>query len=719
MTPCTPIGDHSAQTPADDGRTASIVGRRDFVKLTSTGLLVLFTADLGCATQQQAESQVGTRRPPLELNGYLHVGADGRVTCFVGKVELGQGVTTSLAQLVAEELDVPFESVDMILGDTDLCPTDDGTSGSTSIWYFGRQLRQAGAEARGLLLQLAAERLGVPETGLTVSDGIVSASAAGGKQVSYAQLVDGRRIEHQLQTRPGVKSPKAFKVMGKSVARRDALDKVTGRAKYSGDIVPPGGALHARLLRLPAFGASLTALDTSRAEAVPGVRVVRDRGIVAVLHEHRDEAEKALELVKAEFRRSEWPIDQDTIFDQLLKTARDAGTAAQAGQLQTGERLASEVIERTYFDCYRAHAPMEPHTAVAAVENGKITIWAGTQAPFPLKQEVMQALGWSADKVRVITPYVGGAFGGKLVSPQAVEAAHLAVLVGKPVRVTWSREEEFFLDTFQPAAIIKIRSGVDSAKKIVLWDYKVYCAGPRAAQPVYNIPHHRIAVAYAPHPFNIGSWRAPGAGSNVFARESQIDVMASRSGVDPVDFRQRNLTDQRMLRVLTTAAKKFGWTPKPGPSGRGYGVACSIDSETYVCMMAEVAVDKSTGQVTVKRMVCAQEMGVVVNPEGALQQIEGCITMGLGTLTEEVRFKGGDVLDRNFDTYELPRFSRLPQIEAVIVDAPEIPSTGGGEPGIPPVGAAIANAIFDAVGKRVYRMPMTPERVKKALATNG
>jgi nicotinate dehydrogenase subunit B len=714
MTPRNPLGNPSA-----DGRTAGPVGRRDFVKLTSTGLLVLFTADLGCATQQQAESQTMARKPPLELNGYLHVGADGRVTCFVGKVEMGQGVMTSLAQLVAEELDVPFESVDMVMGDTDLCPTDDSTSGSTSIWYFGRQLRQAAAEARGLLLQLAAQRLGVPETGLSVNAGVVSVSAASGKQVSYAQLVDGKRIEHQLTTRPAVKSPKAFTVMGKSIARRDALDKVTGRAKYSGDIVPPGGALHARLLRLPAYGASLTALDTSKAEAIPGVRVVRDRGIVAVLHEHRDEAEKAFDLIKAEFRRADSPIDQDTIFDQLLKTSRDAGVAKQAGQLQTGERLASEVIERTYYDCYRAHAPMEPHTAVAAVENGKVTIWVGTQAPFPLKQQIMQALGLPADKVRVISPYIGGAFGGKLVSPQAIEAAHLASIVGKPVRVAWSREEEFFFDTFQPAAIIKIRSGVDAAKKIVLWDYKVYCAGPRAAEPVYDIPHHRVAVAYAPHPFNIGSWRAPGASSNVFARESQIDVMASRLGIDPVEFRLKNLTDQRMLRVLSTAAKKFGWTPKAGPSGRGYGVACSIDSETYVCMIAEVAVDKSTGRVTVKRIACAQDMGVVVNPEGALQQIEGCITMGLGTLTEELRFKGGDILDRNFDTYELPRFSSLPQIDAVLVDAPEIPSTGGGEPAIPPVGACIANAIFDAVGKRVYRMPMTPERVKKALASNS
>ena len=708
-----------------DGPTTFPVDRRDFIKLTATGLLVLFTVEPASALLETQPPQGGRQGYPTDFNAYLHIGADGRVTCLVGKIEMGQGAMTSLGQMLAEDLDVPTASVDMVMGDTDLCPWDGGTFGSMSTRAFGPVLRQAAAEARAVLLQLASERLQVPAERLAVKAGIVSDITNPKKTVTYAQLTEGRRIERHLERKPPVKPVKAFTVIGTSVPRRDALEKVTGKAKYAGDILPPGGALHARILRPPSHAATMTQVDTSAAEKIPGVRVVRDGDMIAVLHEHRDVADEALALVKAQFARNDPPVDDKTIFDHLVKTADAGRTVAEGGSLPEGERLVSEVIDQTYLDCYRAHAPIEPHSAVAAFENGKVTVWAGTQTPFPLKNQIMQALRLPAENVRVITPYVGGGFGGKSASRQAVEAARLATLTGKPIRVIWSREEEFFYDTFRPAAVVKIRSGINASKNIVLWDYKVYCAGERGAAHFYNIPNHRTVSAggggfgggQSPHPFATGAWRAPGASSNVFARESQIDIMAAKAGVDPVEFRQKNLTDARMLRVLTTAAKKFGWTPKAAPSGRGFGVACGIDAGTYVCEMAEVAVDRSTGHVQVKRVVCAQDMGVVVNPDGALQQIEGCITMGLGyTLSEEVHFKGGEVLDRNFDTYELPRFSWVPRIDAVLVDAPDIPAAGGGEPAIPPVGAVVANAIFDAVGARLYHMPMTPERVKQALA---
>jgi isoquinoline 1-oxidoreductase len=706
-----------------DGPAAFPVDRRDFLKLTATGLLVFFAIKPASALEEPEAAQGGRQGYPSDFNAYLHIGTDGRVTCLVGKVELGQGAMTTLGQMLAEDLDVAVASVDVVMGDTDLCPYDGGTFGSQSVRAFGPVLRQAAAEARAVLVQLAAERLQVPAERLSVKAGVVSDTADAKKSVTYAQLTEGRRIERHLETKPPVKSPKSFSVIGTPVARRDALEKVTGRAKYAGDIVPPGGALHARILRPPAHGATMTQVDTSAAEKIAGVQVIRDGDMIAVLHAHRDEADKALALVKAQFTRNDPPVDDKTIFDYLLKNAPAGRTAAEGGSLADGERLVSEVIEHRYEDSYVAHAPIETHSAVAAVENGKVTIWAGTQTPFPLKNQVMQALRLPADKVRVITPYVGGGFGGKSASRQGVEASRLAVLTGKPVRVVWSREEEFFYDAFRAAAVIKIRSGVDASKKIALWDYTVYWAGERGAAHFYNIANHRtVSVGggfgggASPHPFATGAWRAPGNNTNAFARESQIDIMAARAGVDPVEFRRKNLVDPRMLRVLETAAKKFGWTPKAAPSGRGVGVACTIDAGTYDCLMAEVAVDKATGHVQVKRVVCAQEMGVVVNPEGALQQIEGCITMGLGyTLSEEVHFKGGEVLDRNFDTYELPRFSWVPRIEAVIVDAPDIAAAGGGEPAIVPVGAVVANAIFDAVGARMYRMAMTPERIKQTL----
>ncbi len=453
------------------------------------------------------------------------------------------------------------------------------------------------------------------------------------------------------------------------------------------------------------------------------MKVVRDGDLVAVLHQHWDEADKALALVKADWTRHDPPVDDKTMYDHFRKTAGPATTAAEGGNLAEGEKLAAEVVEGTYYDSYVAHAPMEPHSATAVVDGGKVTVWVGTQTPFPVKSQLMQALKLPAEKVRVITPYVGGGFGGKSASRQAVEAARLAVLTGKPVRVIFDRQEEFFYDTFRPASIVRIRAGLTASKTIALWDYLVYCAGERGAAHFYNIPHHKTAWtggwsgnSGALHPFAVGPWRAPGASSNAFGRESHIDVLAAKVGMDPVEFRLKNLTDPRMLRVLNAAVKKFGWTPKPAPSGRGVGVALGTDAGTYVALMVQVAVDKATGKVMVKRVVCAQEMGVVVNPEGTLQQIEGCITMGLGyTLSEEVHFKGGEVLERSLGTYELPRFSWLPTIEAVVIDAPEIPAQGGGEPAIVPLGAAVANAIFDAAGARVDRMPMTPERVKAAM----
>jgi nicotinate dehydrogenase subunit B len=712
------------QELAVDGPTSFPVDRRDFIKLTATGLLVLIAVDPARAGQETARLPTGRQGYPTDVNAYLHIGADGRVTCLVGKIEMGQGVITSLPQLLAEELDVPLSAVDIVMGDTDLCPWDMGTFGSLSIRQFGPTLRQAAADARAVLLQLAAERLQAPAERLAVKAGVIGDTADPKKTVSYGQLTEGKRIERKVDGKTPLKPLKSYTVVGTSAPRRDSREKVTGAAKYAGDIVPPGGALHARILRPPAHGATMGAVDTSAAEKVAGVKVVRDGDMVAVLHAHRDEADKALALVKAEWTRHDPPVDDATMYDHFLKTAGPARTVAEAGSLGEGEKVVGEVIEGTYCDSYVAHAPMEPHSAVAVVEDGKVTVWVGTQTPFPVKNQLMQALKLPAEKVRVVTPYVGGGFGGKSASRQAVEAARLAQLTGKPVRVVFSREEEFFYDTFRPASIVKIRAGLDPAKKTIgLWDYKVYCAGERGAAQFYNIPNHRTAWtggwsgdSGGLHPFAVGPWRAPGASSNAFARECHVDVLAAKAGIDPVEFRLKNLTDPRMIAVLNAAAKKFGWVPKPAPSRRGVGVALGSDAGTYVALIVEVNVERGTGKVQVVRVVCAQDMGVVVNPEGALQQIEGCITMGLGyTLSEEVHFKGGEVLEKSLGGYELPRFSWLPKIEAVILDAPQTPAQGGGEPAIVPLGAAVGNAIFDATGARLTRMPMTPERVKAAL----
>jgi isoquinoline 1-oxidoreductase len=452
--------------------------------------------------------------------------------------------------------------------------------------------------------------------------------------------------------------------------------------------------------------------------------VVKEGDFVAVLHERRDLADQALGLMRAQFELPRPGVDDSAIFDHLLKTAPPGQVLSESGSLSEGERHAVAIFDETYLNSYVAHAAMETHSATATIEGGKATVWASTQTPFPVRQQVAQALGFTPQNVRVITPYVGGGFGGKSSSRQAVEAARLAKSTGKPVQVVWDRAEEFFYDTFRPAAVVKIRSGLTGDGRISFWDYSVYCAGDREAKQFYDIPHQRTVSSggwgggnpKGLHPFNVGPWRAPSVNTNTFARESHLDILAAKAGIDPLEFRLSHLTDKRMRRVLDAAAKQFGWKSARAPSGRGVGVACAIYLGTYVATMAEVTVDKSTGRVEVRRVVCAQDQGVVVNPDGSRQQMEGSITMGLGyTLTEEVHFKNGEVLDRNFDSYQIPRFSWLPTIETVLIENPEVPASGCGEPPIVTMGAVVASAIYDAVGARLFQLPMTPARVLEAL----
>jgi isoquinoline 1-oxidoreductase len=480
--------------------------------------------------------------------------------------------------------------------------------------------------------------------------------------------------------------------------------------------------LRARLLRPPAHGATLKSVDTTAAAAVPGVLVVNQDGLVAVLHEDPEIADRALKLVRAEFDVPEAEVDDKTIWDHFLAIAPQGRTTHEQGRLDAGAQACTNVVERTYYDGYVAHAPMEPHTALASVEGDRITLWISTQTPFGDQANIARTLDIAPERVRVITPHLGGGFGGKSSSGQAVEAARLAWITRRPVQVMWTRPEEFFYDTFHAAAVVKVRSGVDSAGRMQLWDYHVYMAGTRGTEVFYDVPNAAVVSHSArdAHPFATGAWRAPGANTNAFARESQIDIMAADAGIDPLEFRLRNTTDPRMRSVLEAVGKAASWAPAPAPSGRGLGVACGIDAGTYVAHVVEVAVDKSTGVVSVKRVICAQEMGVVVNPDGALMQMEGCITMGLGyPLMEHIRFQGGDIRDRNFNTYRIPHFSDLPEIETVLVQNDALAPQGGGEPAIVCMGAAIANGIFDACGARVYTMPMTPDVVQAGIAAAG
>jgi isoquinoline 1-oxidoreductase len=697
--------------------------RRDFLKRVGGGIVIFMAINDALFGQEEAPRPRGGRGGlPSDFNAFLRIGEDGHVTCYTGKIEMGQGPITSLPQMVAEELDAPLATVDIVMGDTDLCPSDMGTFGSLTTRMFGPALRAAAAEARGVLLELAADALKVPQAQLVAKDGVISDSQDAKNKISYGQLAKGQKIERHLQTRAALKQPAQFKISGKPQVHRDGEAKVTGKAHYSADIRVPG-MLYAKILRPPAHGAKLKSVDTAPAKAVDGAQVIQDGDLVAVLHQFPDVAEVALGKIKAEWDTPAATYDDKTVFDHLQSVAPAPRNLARGGDLDEGKKNSAKQFDSTYLNAYVAHSPMEPHAALCQIEGDKATVWASTQNPFGARDQIAGAIGFPAEKVRVITPFVGGGFGGKTNNQEAVEAARLAKATGKPVQVMWSREEEFFYDTFRPAAVVKISSGVDASGKMAFWDYDVYFAGDRGAAQFYTVPNHRTASRgfgfggpASAHPFATGAWRAPGNNTNTFARESQIEIMAAGAGIDPVQFRLNNLSDPRMIRVLKAAADKFGWTPAKSPSQRGLGVACGIDAETYVAAIAEVAVDKDKGTVQVMRVVCAQDMGVVINPEGAKIQMEGCITMGLGyALTEEVHFKGGHVLDTNYDTYELPRFSWVPKIESLLIENNENPSGGGGEPAIVLMGALVANAVYDATGARLFQLPMTPERVKAAL----
>jgi isoquinoline 1-oxidoreductase len=701
--------------------TRDELSRRRFLQLAGGGIAVLVTLDAGWLAAQEHRSTY-----PTDFNAYLLIGADGRVTVYSGKIEMGQGVMTSLAQMAAEELSVDVASIDMVLGDTDRCPTDMGTFGSLTTRMFGPALRAAAADARSVLLVLAAERLGAPKERLITSRGVITVSGEASRHVTYGELSKGQHITRTVGGAAVLKAAKDFEVMGRSLGRIDARDKVTGAAKFAADVRLPG-LQYAQILRPPAHGASLQGVDTSAAAHLPGVTVVQRDDLVAVLHAEADAAAAALERVEARWTMPEPATDTERIADHLQATAQPI-EGTRRGDLEGARGRATQRFESTYRKGYVAHAPIEPHAAVAQLSGGRVTVWASTQTPFPTRDRVAKALGLDTKDVRVITPYVGGGFGGKSADRQAVEAARLAQITGKPVQVAFSRSEEFFFDSFDPAAVVTIASGLDRDGRIAFWDYCVYGAGERGTAHVYDIPALRIrsagAMSYDPsvpaprvHPFAVGPWRAPGANMNVYAAESQMDLMAAAAGVDPVEFRLRHLTDPRMRSTLQAVATAFGWKAKQGPSGRGVGVACSIDAGSYVATMAEVAVDSKSGEIHVQRIVCAQDMGVVVNPDGAKMQIEGGLTMGLGyALAEELQFRGGEILDRNFDSYRLPRFSWVPRIEAVLVGNDTIPPQGGGEPAITTTGAVIANAVHDATGARMLRLPMTPERVLAAIA---
>jgi len=688
--------------------------RRDFLKKLGGGIIIVFALGelglmSGCKSKNGKEGD--------DFNAYLRIKEDGRIDCYTGKIEMGQGVITSLAQVLAGELDVPIDRIDMIMGDTELCPYDAGTWGSLTTRFFDPVLRQAAAEARMVLMELAAEELNVKKDQLKVNDGVLFVADDPQKKVDYATLTKGKRIVKKVTGEAKPKDPSEFKLIGKPVISIDAEAKVRGEAKYSGDIRLPG-MKYARIKRPPAHDSKLLSLDKSALEDMEGVEFYQEEDFIFVLHDDPEMAGLAVARIKAEWEEPPVIADDKTIFDYIKKNATESEVFEEGGNLETGRSQAEVVVEKEYHDGYKAHASIETHTATAEFRDGKLTMWASSQTPFGTRQEISETFNLPIENVHLKQNFLGGGFGGKIYNQQAVETARIAIMTKKPVQLVWTREEEFMYDMFRPAAVMKAVSGVDNNGKMTLWEFDVYCAGSRGCELFYEVPNNRSRTfdKAGLHPFGTGAWRAPGNSSTTFARESQMDITAHQAGIDPVEFRLNNMKEPRMKRALELAAKTFGWEPGVTPSGRGYGVSCGFDAGTYVAVIAQVEVDKSTGKVQPIRVVCAQDMGQVVNPHGATVQSEGCVTMGLGyAFSEDIEFDWKKVKTSNFNNYEITRFDITPKIESVFIDDMTAAPQGGGEPAIIVVGGAIANAVFDACGARVFQMPITPERILAAL----
>ncbi len=690
--------------------------RRDFIKKLGGGIIVVFAIPHFALAGKNGKP--GQEDKP-DFNAYLRVREDGKVDCFSGKIEMGQGINTSLAQVLADELEVPFESVNMIMGDTDLVPYDAGTWGSMTHRFHDPLLRAAAAEARIVLIQLASEELGVPGKELEASGGEIFVKNNRNRKIAYEELTKGKKIVRSLTKEPELKDPKEFDIIGNPYLRMDAKEKVTGKALYTADIQLPG-MLYAQILRPPQHGVKLLSLDTSKAEALEGVKVFREDDFIVALHKSPEMAQNAIYEMEAEWESSSSDVNDETIFSHILKNANRSDIRHKGGDLEKGREEADIVFEEEFHDGYKAHASIETHAATSVYEGGKLTMWVSSQTPFGTRRDVAELLDLPEEKVHIKQIYLGGGFGGKIYNRQAIEAARIAVAMeGTPIQLSWTRREEFMYDMFRTAAVVKINSGITPDGKITFWDFNTYCAGARGTDMFYGIPHHKTTIYDGDeiHFFGTGAWRAPGNPTNTFARESHMDIMAHKIGMDPLEFRMKNAPNLRATRSLQVAADKFDWKGSKLPEGHGKGLALGIDAGTYVTIMVEVKVDTSSGEVKVLRAVVGQDMGQVVNPEGTDIQAEGCVNMGLGyTLTEDIQFEGGDVKNNNFDDYQLPVFSMIPEvIHSVKVDAMDEKAQGGGEPAIISVGGAIANAVFDACGARVYRMPLTPERVLEAL----
>jgi isoquinoline 1-oxidoreductase len=683
------------------------IDRRDFLKRLGAGVLVAL-APAAVWTQESGRG-FGGHELPKDISAWIHIDADGIVRVFTGKVEVGQNIRTSLAQLVAEELRVPFDAITMIMGDTDLVPWDMGTFGSRSTPTMGPQLRRMAAAARQLLLEKAAQTWHTDARVLAAADGKI-VDAGHSRSISYGELTRGEQLVRVVSADEALTRTAEWKVAGTEVRKAGGRDFVTGRHKFPSDIVRPG-MLFGAIVRPDGFNAALVSVDTSAAEKMSGVQVVHDGDSIGLVAPDAYIAQQAAQAIQAKWNVP--PQQGNEGLFEYLKNTPEPGEESRpqhtAGSVEQAMGSAEVKLDDRYTVQYIAHAPLEPRAAVAEWEKGKVTVWTGTQRPFGVRDELMEQFKLPEAQVRVIQPDMGSGYGGKHSGEAAVEAARLAKTAGKPVKVVWTREEEFTWAYLRPAGLIEIRAGARRDGTLTAWEHHNYNSGPSAIETPYDVANQTVQFHPAQSPLRQGSYRALAATANNFARESHMDAVAHSVGMDPLAFRLKNLSNARLRAVLQSAADKFGWNHSKSTAQRGFGIACGTDKGGFIAACAEVEID--TGKrVHVRRVVTAWESGAVVNPDGLRNQQMGAVVQALGgALFEHILFGNGRIENAHFSAYRLPRFSDTPEIEIVLLDRKDLPSAGAGEIGLIALAPAVGNAIFAASGVRMRNMPMAPD----------
>ena len=683
--------------------------RRDFLKILGGGILVVLTLSPDDADAQ--ESGGGRRRGggrggaeiPQTLGAWVHIRPDGGVTVFTGKVEVGQNSRTSLTSVAAEELHIDRSRIELVMGDTDRTPYDMGTVGSGTTPRMVPQIRKAAAAAREMLFDLAAQQWKTDRAALKVENGAVRNSS--GQTLTFAELSKGQELTRAISADVPATAPADWKVLGHDQTKVNARDIVTGKHRYASDMVRPG-MLYGQIVRPPAFGAKLQSVDSSAAEKMAGVTVVRDNDFLGLACADSTKLAEAAAAVKAQWTTPSAEASSRQLSEYLKTHVR--GGVQPSSEVTEALKSADGKVEATYHIPYIAHTPLETRAAVAEWNGDRLTVWTGSQRPFGVKDELAQAFHLSPADVRVIVPDTGSGYGGKHTGDAAMEAARLAKAAGKPVKVTWTREEEFTWAYFRPGGVIDVRSGAKKDGTIVAWEFHNYNSGGSALDSPYSIPGQKCQYHASDSPLRQGSYRGLAATANHFAREVHMDELAAAIGVEPMAFRLKNAGNPRLRAVIEAAAERFAWGKTRSSATQGFGMSAGFEKGGYIACCVEVAIDPKSKQIRVVRVVQSFECGGVLNPLQLKNQIEGAIMMGIGgALIEAVQFENGRILNAMLSKYHVPRFSDVPAIEVVLIDRKDIQAAGAGETPIVGIAPAIGNAVFRATGQRLRALPMT------------